>query len=146
MADSLEQREDVSHVAFNFLVGEVCQALEQGLAAENEVIRLRWGQASSRNYVSKMLRSMGNGNLFVRSWHSSPDEDSGRNKRRRTFYLDHENLLVKQVLLGHWQDAQAGGEQDDTAEETGYEDSAVAAESSGEPEVPFLLRLFRPRR
>ncbi len=146
MADSLEQREDVSHVAFNFLVGEVCQALEQGLAAENEAISLNWGQASSRNYVSRMLRSMGNGNLFVRSWHSSPDEDSGRNKRRRTFYLDHENLLVKQVLLSHWQDAQAAGGQDDPAEDTGYEETVVASESSGEPEVPFLLRLFKPRR
>jgi len=146
MADYLEQREDVSHVAFNFLVGEVCQALEQGLAAENELMRLHWSQASSRTYVSKMLRSMGNGNLFVRSWHSSPDEDSGRNKRRRTFYLDHENPLVKQVLLSHWQDAQAATEYDDPGGETGYQESAVAEESGGEPEVPFLLRLFRPRR
>ena len=146
MADSLEQREDVSHVAFNFLVGEVCQALEEGLAAENDVISLRWGQASSRTYVSRMLRSMGNGNLFVRSWHSSPDEDSGRNKRRRTFYLDHENPLVKQVLLNHWQEAHPGEDGDDSAEEVGYEENTVASESSGEPEVPFLLRLFRPRR
>ena len=146
MADSLEHREDVSHVAFNFLVGEVCQALDEGLAADNEVIRLRWGQASSRNYVSKMLRSMGNGNLFVRSWHSSPDEDSGRNKRRRTFYLDHENPLVKQVLLSHWQETQSGTEYADPAVDNGYEEPAIAEDTSGEPEVPFLLRLFRPRR
>lgn len=146
MADSLEQREDVSHVAFNFLVAEVCQALEQGLAAENEAIALRWGQSSSRNYVSKMLRSMGNGDLFIRSWHSSPDEDSGRNKRRRTFYLDHENLLVKQVLLSHWQDAQSSDDQNADAEDNGYEEPADAAEGSGEPEAPFLLRLFKPRR
>ena len=146
MADSLEQREDVSHVAFNFLVAEVCQALEQGLAAENEAIALRWGQSSSRTYVSKMLRSMGNGNLFIRSWHSSPDEDSGRNKRRRTFYLDHENHLVKQVLLSHWQDAQSSDDQNADAENNGYEEPADAADSSGEPEAPFLLRLFNPRR
>ena len=139
MADSLEQREDVSHVAFNFLVAEVCQALDQGLAADNEVIRQRWGEASSRNYVSKMLRSMGNGNLFVRSWHSSPDEDSGRNKRRRTFYLDHENPLVKQVLFKHWQDA-------NPTEDNGSGEVVVATDSEGEPEVPLLLRLFRPRR
>ena len=146
MADSLEQREDVSHVAFNFLVAEVCQALEQGLAAENEAIALRWGQSSSRTYVSKMLRSMGNGNLFIRSWHSSPDEDSGRNKRRRTFYLDHENHLVKQVLLSHWQDAQSSDDQNADAENNGYEEPADAADSSGEPEAPFLLRLFKPRQ
>ena len=137
MADSLEQREDVSHIAFNFLVAEVCQALEQGLAAENEVIRQRWGNAASRNYVSKILRSMGNGNLFVRSWHSMPDEASGRNKRRRTFYLDHENPLVKQVLLKHWQDVTPG----DASEE-----AVVATDSESDSEVPFLLRLFRPRR
>ena len=137
MADSLEQREDVSHIAFNFLVAEVCQALEQGLAADNEVIRQRWGNAASRNYVSKMLRSMGNGNLFVRSWHSMPDEDSGRNKRRRTFYLDHENPLVKQVLSKHWQDVNPGDSN---------EESVVATDSESDPEVPFLLRLFRPRR
>ena len=146
MADSLEQREDVSHVAFNFLVGEVCQALEQGLAAENEVITLRWGQASSRTYVSRMLRSMGNGNLFVRSWHSSPDEASGRNKRRRTFYLDHENPLVKQVLLNHWQEIHTIAGYDAAADQIGIEEDAVPSDSSGEPEVPFLLRLFRPRR
>jgi len=89
---------------------------------------------------------MGNGNLFVRSWHSSPDEDSGRNKRRRTFYLDHENPLVKQVLLNHWQEAHPGEDGGDSAEEVGYEENTVASESSDEPEVPFLLRLFRPRR
>ncbi|MCH7712256.1 MAG: NYN domain-containing protein [Chloroflexi bacterium] len=153
MADSLEKREDVSHVAFNFLVGEVCQALEQGLAAENEAISVRWGQASSRNYVSKMLRSMGNGNLFVRSWHSSPDEDSGRNKRRRTFYLDHENPLVKQVLLNHWQNTQIGTENDEppaeTVAETDYEDYVQPAMPEGpdeKRESPFLSRLFRPKR
>ncbi len=33
MADNLEHREGISHVAFNFLVGEVCLALGEGLKA-----------------------------------------------------------------------------------------------------------------
>ena len=100
-----------------------------------------------------MLRSMGNGNLFVRSWHSSPDEDSGRNKRRRTFYLDHENPLVKQVLLNHWQNTQIGTENDEppaeTVAETDYEDYVQPAMPEGpdeKRESPFLSRLFRPKR
>ena len=97
MANTLEHRDDVSHVAFNFLVGEVCQALEQGIEAENPYIQSRWGKAASRTYVSRLLRSMGNGDLFTKSWHSVPDEVSGRNKRRRTFYLDQENPLVKSM-------------------------------------------------
>ena len=105
MADTLERRDDVDHVAFNFLVGEVCQALEQGLAAADPDIQLRWAQTASRNYVSKMLRSLGNGNLFLRAWHSSQDQASGRSKRRRTFDLDRENPLVRQVLQAHWQTA-----------------------------------------
>ena len=103
MANTLEHRDDVSHVAFNFLVGEVCQALEQGIEAENPYIQSRWGKAASRTYVSRLLRSMGNGDLFTKSWHSVPDEVSGRNKRRRTFYLDQENPLVKIALREHGQ-------------------------------------------
>ena len=162
MADTLEHREDIDHVAFNFLVGEVCQALEQGLAAEDPDIQRRWGQTSSRNYVSKMLRSLGNANFFVRAWHSSHDQTSGRSKRRRTFDLDRENPLVQQALQAHWQAAtQDDVQQDVQGYDQGYgqEDAAAAefqgdsqdaqpvtSETAGETETPFLLRLFRPRR
>ena len=119
MADTLEHREDVDHVAFNFLVGEACQALEQGLEAEDPDIQRRWGQTASRNYVSKMLRSLGNANLFVRAWHSSHDQTSGRTKRRRTFDLDRENPLVQQVLQTQWHAAT----QDDVQENLGEDES-----------------------
>ena len=132
MANTLEHRDDVSHVAFNFLVGEVCQALEQGIEAENPYIQSRWGKAASRTYVSRLLRSMGNGDLFTKSWHSVPDEVSGRNKRRRTFYLDQENPLVKIALREHGQVA---------AEESLAEDElpvVSVAEPSEEDELPVV--------
>ena len=171
MANTLEQREDVSHVAFNFLVGEVCQALDQGIEAENPYIQSRWGKAASRTYVSRLLRSMGNGDLFTKSWHSVPDEASGRNKRRRTFYLDQENPLVKITLQEHGQATVAEpseeremplvsvvdspGEDemptvsvvdsgDDSSETSG--DAPEAEPPAGGTDAPFLLRLFRPNR
>ena len=171
MANTLEQREDVSHVAFNFLVGEVCQALDQGIEAENPYIQSRWGKAASRTYVSRLLRSMGNGDLFTKSWHSVPDEASGRNKRRRTFYLDQENPLVKITLQEHGQAAVAEpseegemslvsvvdspGEDEmptvsvvdsgeDSSETSG--DAPDTEPPAGGTDAPFLLRLFRPNR
>ena len=98
MADTLEHREGISHVAFNFLVAEVCQALEQGLAAEYEEIAQRWSQVYSRAYVSKMFRGLSDGNLFTRGWHSSRDETSGLQRRRRTFNLDRSHPVIEQVL------------------------------------------------
>ena len=132
MANTLEQREDVSHVAFNFLVGEVCQALEQGIEAENPYIQSRWGKAASRTYVSRLLRSMGNGDLFTKSWHSVPDEASGRNKRRRTFYLDQENPLVKITLQEHGQVAVAEPSEEDELP------MVSVAEPSEQDELPMV--------
>ena len=135
MAHTLENRDDVSHVAFNFLVGEVCQALEGGIEAENPYIQLRWGAAASRTYVSGLLRSMGNGNLFTRGWQSVPDEETGRNKRRRTFYLDQENPLVKGVLQNHGQNT-ATDTSTDAPIELPVEDELPAA-SDELPAVSF---------
>ena len=153
MANTLEQREDVSHVAFNFLVGEVCQALDQGIEAENPYIQSRWGKAASRTYVSRLLRSMGNGDLFTKSWHSVPDEASGRNKRRRTFYLDQENPLVKITLQEHGQLTVAEPSPEDELPVVSVEDSGEnsgdapeAEPPAGGTDAPFLLRLFRPNR
>ena len=98
MADTLEHREGISHVAFNFLVAEVCQALEQGLEAEHEEITQRWSKVYSRAYVSKMFRGLSSGNLFIRGWHSSRDEATGQQRRRRTFNLDRSHPVIEQVL------------------------------------------------
>ena len=102
MADTLEHREGLSHVAFNFLVAEVCQALEQGLAAEYAEITQRWAQVYSRGYVSKMYRGLSNGDLFTRGWHSWREAESGQQKRRRTFNLDRNHPVIEQVLKDRW--------------------------------------------
>ena len=102
MADTLEHREGISHVAFNFLVAEVCQALEQGLATEYQEITKRWSQVYSRTYVSKMLRGLSSGKLFSRGWHSWRDETSGQQRRRRTFNLERSHPVIEQVLRDRW--------------------------------------------
>ena len=98
MADTLEHQEGVSHVAFNFLVSEICDALSQGLDAGHAEITQRWSQASSRTYVSKILRSLSDGGFFLKGNHSWRDETSGQNRRRRTFNLNHEHPLVQQII------------------------------------------------
>ena len=122
MADTLEHREGISHVAFNFLVAEVCQALEEGLKAEYGVITERWASVYSRGYVSKVLRELSSGEVFKRGWHSWRDETSGHNRRRRTFNLDRSHPIVEQVLAHHWAP-------NDTAEETEVDSSE--SDSSG---------------
>ena len=103
MADTLEHREGVSHVAFNFLVGEVCDALRGGLEVEHVEIAQRWGgQVFSRTYVTKLVRSLSVGNVFQRGWHSDRDEETGRTRRRRTFNLNRAHPLVQQVVESQW--------------------------------------------
>ena len=98
MADHLEHRQGVSHVAFNFLVGEVCSALEQGLAAGNDQIARRWSDASGKDYVSKTLRVLSEGGFFRRSTHNWRDESTRRRRQRSTFNLDRDNELVGRML------------------------------------------------
>ena len=117
MADALEQQEGISHVAFTFLATEVSKALESGLEAGQEDISLHWGQAHSFTYVSRMLRSLGTGNLFKQGWHSWRDEETGRNRRRRTFYLDRTHPVVENVLNAHWNPATPSESLDTSLEE-----------------------------
>ncbi len=164
MADTLEHREGISHVAFNYLAGEACQALEQGLEAEHEEITHRWAQVYSRTYVSKMLRELSNGSMFQRGWHSWRDEASGHHRRRRTFNLDRNNLAVQQVLKARWQPADDAPQGESWAEDPEPVTPALDTEypkaelhDLGPGEAPgtaddeekeggsFLSRLFRPR-
>ena len=98
MADTLEHREGISHVAFNFLVGEITAALNDGIEAENAEIAYRWGQTHSRLYITKMIRGLNDGGVFLRGWHSARDDETGRNRRRRTFNLDRNHPLVVKIL------------------------------------------------
>jgi len=147
MADTLEHQESVSHVAFNFLVGEVCQALGEGLKAEQSQITQRWGQAFSRIYVTKLVRSLGNADLFTKGWHTAADEDSGRSRRLRTFYLNRTHPLVEKVLEDRW------APQDDqevpaavAAEGSDYDEASTQGEALNNEESSFFSRLFRPSR
>ncbi|PKB71801.1 MAG: hypothetical protein BZY87_03520 [SAR202 cluster bacterium Io17-Chloro-G6] len=110
MANTLEHQEGVSHVAFNFLVSEICGALSQGLEADHAEITQRWGQASSRTYVSKILRGLSDGEFFLKGNHSWRDETSGQNRRRRTFNLNHEHPLVPQIIGARWSDEGSNGD------------------------------------
>lgn len=103
MADTLEHREEFSHVAFNFLLGEICDALQQGLEAEHPEISGRWGgRIYSRNYVTRLLRGLGEKEVFVRDWHQDKNEETGRTRRFRTFTLNRTHPLVKQALVSQW--------------------------------------------
>ncbi len=99
MADHLEHRQGATHVSFNFLVAEVCTALEQGLEASNEQIARRWTGAATRDYIGKVLRALSDGGLFRRSRHSFRDEETGRRRQRQTFNLDRDNDLVGRMLI-----------------------------------------------
>ena len=160
MGDALEQQEGVSHVAFNFMATEVSKALESGLEAGQEEISLHWGQAHSQTYVSRMLRSLGAGNLFKQGWHSWRDDDTGRSRRRRTFYLDRSHPLVQKVLQSHWNSAAspetlaATPEEPPQAEpfpgeplnEEPIEEGPLPGNEAGKPEPSFISRLFGSRR
>ena len=171
MADTLEHREGVSHVAFNFLVSEIGDALAQGLEAEDAEITQRWSQASSKTYVSRMLRSLSDGGFFQKGNHSWREETTGQNKRRRTFNLNRENPLIQQVLEARWGVPVDTGtivdntvNSDDTGGANGFEQAlepipeptygeldGVYPEDDdqaavGPTESSFISRLFRPRR
>ncbi|GIT02300.1 MAG: hypothetical protein CM1200mP27_09250 [Chloroflexota bacterium] len=107
MANTLEHQEGISHVAFNFLVGEICEALSQGLEAGPPDITQRWSKSSSRTYVSKMLRSLSDGEFFLKGNHSWRDETSGQNRRRRTFNLNQEHPLVQQAISARTNDGES---------------------------------------
>ena len=110
MADTLEHREGVSHVAFNFLIGEVCGALREGLEAEHPEIAHRWGnQVFSRNYVTRLIRGLRSGGVFIQGWHTDRNEETGRNRRRRTFNLDRDQVLVKAIIESQWGGGGDGG-------------------------------------
>ena len=115
MANTLEHQEGISHVAFNFLVAEICDALGQGLEADSAEITQRWSQASSRTYVSKMLRSLSDGEFFLKGNHSWRDETSGQSRRRRTFNLNHEHPLVQQIIAARMGDATDTATSDDSS-------------------------------
>ena len=103
MADMLEHQEGITHVAFNFLLAEVCGALQQGLEAEHPEITGRWGgRTYSRAYVTRLLRELGDKEIFLRDWHQERNEETGRARRFRTFNLNRTHPLVREALVSQW--------------------------------------------
>ena len=141
MADHLEHRQGVSHVAFNFLVAEICDALEQGLAAGNAEIALRWSDNGSRDFVGKMLRGLSDGDFFRRAVHSWREEDTGRRRQRRTFNLNRDNELVGRVLRARLGSAANGTPPVDPLVESPAAAAADAPEHSAEEEPQAVEQL-----
>ena len=48
--------------------------------------------------MSKILRSLSDGEFFIKGNHSWRDENSGQNRRRRTFNLNQDHPLVQQAI------------------------------------------------
>ena len=97
MADHLEHRQGARHVAFTYLVDEVCGALEQGLEAGNPQIAQHWTDVGTKDYVSKALRGLSDSGLFKRSiiaWRVD-----GQRRQRRIINLVRDNDLVGRVLV-----------------------------------------------
>ncbi len=136
MANTLENQEGISHVAFNFLVTEICDALGQGLEAGNADIAQRWGQSSSRTYVSKILRGLSDGEFFIKGNHSWRDENSGQNRRRRTFNLNHDHPLVQQAIAARSGADTATSAETATTTTTTTEESYPSIDQDEPPESP----------
>ena len=144
MADHLEHRQGIGHVAFNYLIGEVCSALEQGLEAGNPQIAQRWGGVGTRDYVAKALRGLSEGGFFRRSVYSWREESSGRRRQRRTFNLDRDNELVGRILtarLGPAASSTPPMEADSSSDEPPSAEETQATVVEGEPQVVEQLAL-----
>ena len=135
MANTLEHQEGKSHVAFNFLVGEICEALSQGLEAGHPDITQRWSKSSSRTYVSKMLRSLSDGEFFLKGNHSWRDETSGQNRRRRTFNLNQKHPLVQQAISARTDDGESQAIVTVDEEPSPYSDLETSPEESQTNEI-----------
>ncbi len=130
MADMLEHRDGISHVAFNFLVGEICIALQQGLEVEHPEITQRWGgRIYSRTYVTRLLRELGEKEIFIRDWHLEKNEETSRTRRFRTFNLNRAHSLVKEALVSQW-----GPDTDTMPQESPAQEPEPVPESK--PKVP----------
>lgn len=141
MADTLEHQEGISHVAFNFLLDEICGALEQGLEVEHPEIAGRWGgRIYSRTYVTRLLRELGEKDVFVRDWHLERNEETGRTRRFRTFNLNRSHALVKEAVVSQWGpetdsipvDVDMHGDEPEPASETNAPEVTVPEDSAPE--------------
>ena len=96
MADHLEHRQGARHVAFTYLVDEVCDALEQGLEAGVPQIAQRWTDVPAKDYVSKAYRGLSDSGMFKRSIIAFRVD--GQRRQRRIINLVRDHDLIGRVL------------------------------------------------
>ncbi len=132
MTDALEHREGISHVAFNFLIGQIYHNLQEGLDAGHPEIVHCWGnRVFNRTYVTRLIRALGEAEVFVRGVHINRDAETGQTRRRSTFNLQRSHPLVVKALESLWG---AAGEPEMAGEATEEQASeeTVQAETVGE--------------
>ena len=134
MADYLEHQQGASHVAFNYLLSEVCNALDAGLAAGDPQIAQRWSDVGAKDYVTRALRGLADNGFFRRARYSWREEDTGRRRQRQTFNLDRNNDLVGRVLIARLgSDASAAPPAEDS------DAAALVSPDADSPEPPQPL-------
>ena len=141
MAHTLEQQEGAEQVVYNSLVAAICGALEQGLEAGNAEIAQRWSINGPRDYVSRMLRGLSEGDFFRRSTHHWREEGTGRRRQRSTFNLNRDNELVGRMLTARLGPAANGAppaepDADPTPPAEPVADAAPPAEPDAAPPQP----------
>ena len=132
MADHLEHRQGARHVAFSYLVNEVCDALEQGLEAGNPQIAQRWTGVGAKDYVSRALRGLSDNGIFKRSIIAWREEDTGQRRQRRIINLVRDNDLVDRVLTARLGPAANSTPPAEPPDETEALPSPVEPEDSGD--------------
>ena len=133
MAHTLEQQEGADQVVYNSLVAAICGALEQGLEAGNPEISQRWSINGPRDYVSRMLRGLSEGDFFRRSTHHWREEDTGRRRQRSTFNLNRDNELVGRMLTARLGSAANGAPPAESEAEA--DDDAAPPNTADEPQA-----------
>ena len=138
MADHLEHRQGARHVAFTYLVDEICNALEQGLEAGSPQIAQHWTDVVTKDYVSRALRGLSDQGVFKRSIIAFRVD--GHRRQRRIINLVRNHDLVGRMLTARLgpganstppADPPAGGESgmQDPEENRADEENPTAAES-----------------
>ncbi len=142
MADHLEHRQGARHVAFTYLVDEVCGALEQGLEAGNPQIARHWTDVGMKDYVSKALRGLSDSGLFKRSiiaWRVD-----GQRRQRRIINLVRDNDLVGRVLVARLGPGANSTPPADPPEPESDAEPPVESEQSVAQDNPPMAESFAP--
>ena len=85
-----------------------------------------------------MIRSLNDSGVFLRGWHSPRDDETGRNRRRRTFNLDRNHPLVVKILNRYPAAVQTNPQTTSDDSEQGLSDSHQITSDTIESPDPLL--------